>query len=98
MGHSSEGLEPSQPGDQGPPSTALHGQRPVHDEGRKDQRVSLAESHPVAGPLAIKDLGPAAVISASGQLDDNRYLAQAHCAAAEIHVPVVKLILGIASQ
>jgi hypothetical protein len=44
------------------------GQSPVHDEGRKDQGVSLAESDPVAGSLAIEDLDPTTVISAGGQL------------------------------
>src|ERR1700730_5844655 len=70
----------------------------MHDEGRKDQCVSLAESDPVAGPLAIKDLDPATVISAVGQLDDHRYLAQAHLTAAEVHVPVVLLARHIARQ
>src|SRR6266446_1197193 len=96
--HSLEGLGPGQPGDQGPTGPALHGQRPVHDEGRKEQCVPLAESDPVAGPLAIKDLDPAAVISAAGQLDDHRYFAQAHRPAAEVHVPVVLLARRIARQ
>src|SRR6266446_2121943 len=96
--HSLQGLGPGQPRDQRPASTALHGQRPVHDEGRKDQRVALAESDPVAGPLAIKDLYPAAVISAAGQLDDHRYFAQAHRTAAKVHVPVVLLARHIARQ
>ena len=70
--HSLQWLSPGQPGDQGPTNPALHRQRPMHDEGRKDQHVSLAESDPVAGPLTIEDLDPAAVISPGGQLDDHR--------------------------
>src|SRR6266478_5937266 len=96
--HSSEGLWAGQPRHQSPTGPALHGQRPMHDEGRKDQCVALAESDPVAGPLAIKDLDPAAVISAAGQLDDHRYFAQAHRPAAKVHMPVVLLTRHIAGQ
>src|SRR6266481_2989507 len=96
--HSLQGLGPGQPGDQGPTGPALHGQRPMHDKGRKEQRVALAESDPVAGPLAIKDLDPAAVISAARQLDDHRYFAQAHRTAAKVHMPVVQLARGITRQ
>src|SRR6266481_3215744 len=96
--HSLQGLGPGQPGNQSPTGPALHGQRPMHEEGRKDQCVALAESDPVAGPLAIKDLDPAAVISAAGQLDDHRYFAQAHRPAAKVHMPVVLLTRHIAGQ
>jgi hypothetical protein len=67
-GGSLQRLAPGQSGGQSPTGPALHGQSPVNDEGRKDQGVSLAESDPVAGSLAIEDLDSTTVISAGSQL------------------------------
>src|SRR6516165_5082128 len=97
-GHLSEGFRPGEPRNQSPTRTAPHGKRPVHHKGRTDHGGSQPESDPVVGPLAIEDLDSATLISARGQLDDDRYFAQAHWAVAEIHVPIVQLILGVAGQ
>ena len=61
-------IPPGQPGDQSPTGSVLCRQSPANDKGRKAQSVSLAESDPVAGSLAIEDLDPAAVISTGRQL------------------------------
>src|SRR6266487_253142 len=93
--HSLQRRRPGEPGDQGPTGAALHGQCPMHDEGRKNHCVALAESNPVAGPLAIEHLDAPAVVPAAGELDDHRYFAQAHLTWAEIHMPIVELVLGV---
>src|SRR5215469_922599 len=93
-----EGFGPSQPRYQRPAGTALNGQCPVHDERRKDQYVATGEIDPVTGPLAVEDLDAAALVLGGAQLDHYRYLSQAHFAFAEIHMPIVKLSLGVARQ
>lgn len=70
----------------------------MHDERRKDQGVPPTESDPVAGALAVEDFDAAAVVLACGQLNNDRYFSQAHRALAEVHVPIVKLVLGVAGQ
>jgi hypothetical protein len=51
VGHLFEGLGPGQPGHEGPPGTAVHGQSPVHDQERKERRVSRPRAFRLPAPL-----------------------------------------------
>jgi hypothetical protein len=67
----------------------------------KDGKTSASpclRGDPIIGLLTIEDLDSAAVISAGAQLNDHRDFALAHGTLAEVHMPVVKLILVIAGQ